>query len=268
MADSVNVPSPDLIYVIQSQVNDIVDDIHTCIPARVVSYDHTKQSVNAQALVWDWDASDDETPATPVRVNIDGIDIIPIAGGTVHVGLRPPVFVNVPLMFPAGGGYRITFPVSVGDQVLLMFTERSIREWKLNGGEGTPKSGVRHGLNGGIAIPGLRAPGRTPLVNNDGGGTSTTHMSMGYDTGPQFQATQTQLRLGHSTAVQPVVLGTSLQTAITTLLALVTTWIALVPPTPPPNAAAGAAALAALTAGITSFNATWATRLSTTVLTD
>ena len=38
--------------------------------------------------------------------------------------------INVPILFPAGGGYTMSFNLVAGDGVILMFSERGITEFK------------------------------------------------------------------------------------------------------------------------------------------
>lgn len=248
MTDSnFDIPSPTLIDVIQAQVRDTKEDIHTSIPAKVVSYNRTRQTAHVKPLVWDWDHGESE----------DGTDS--------RVGIAPPVFPDVPIMFPAGGGYRITFPVSVGDQVLLVFPERSIREWRIGGSSGMPKSEVRHGLNGAIAIPGLRAPGRAPLVGNDGEGTPPTALTMGYDTGPQFIANKLQIRLGHGGADQPVIRGDAFKTSLDTLITAIKVAVVAATDT---AVGGGSAVGATFQTAVTAFQTAWDTNLSDVVSID
>lgn len=67
-----------------------------------------------------------------------------------------PVIYSCPLIFPGSGGFVVTFPVSVGDQVLLIFTDRALDQWLGKGGLVDP--GIdprRHHLTDAIAIAGL-----------------------------------------------------------------------------------------------------------------
>jgi phage baseplate assembly protein gpV len=48
-------------------------------------------------------------------------------GTSKHVTL--PIVPDVPIMFPSGGGYTLTFPVAVGDHCLLHFASRCIDGW-------------------------------------------------------------------------------------------------------------------------------------------
>lgn len=72
-------------------------------------------------------------------------------------GEKPlPILENVPIMFPGGSGFNVTFPVNAGDYVLLIFCERSIDLWKSVGGQVTPDDPRKFHLSDAIAIPGLQ----------------------------------------------------------------------------------------------------------------
>ena len=95
-------------------------DLHTALPGRVVSYDAATQTAVCQP----------------------GIQVIFRATGPVDL----PQLVDVPVYFPRGGGFVLTFPVRVGDECLLVFAERAIDVWWQKGGTQVPVStvGVRN----------------------------------------------------------------------------------------------------------------------------
>lgn len=81
-------------------------------------------------------------------------------GGTV----RFPVLTNVPVRFPAGAGFSMTWPIKAGDQVWLDFADRSIDEWcnSSDPTDITPQSKRRFHISDAVAYPGGR-PGAKPL---------------------------------------------------------------------------------------------------------
>lgn len=68
-----------------------------------------------------------------------------------------PVIPDVPVVFQGAGDFSITFPLSRGDTVLLIFAGGSLDKWLQYGGEVDPLDDRRFDLSDAIAIPGLRA---------------------------------------------------------------------------------------------------------------
>ena len=126
-------------------LNVIIDnkltDIHISIPAKIVSYDYTKQKAKVQPLLNE-------------KYNDGEIK-------------KPPVIHNVPVIHPASGGASITFPVAVGDKVLLSFSEKSLEEWLVNGEQVTPEDPRRNDLTDAVAIIGLRDFRSVSPANNN-----------------------------------------------------------------------------------------------------
>lgn len=68
-----------------------------------------------------------------------------------------PVLVDVPIVFPSAGGFTITLPIAVGDEVLVVFASRCIDAWWQSGGINKPAEARMHDLSDGFAIPGPRS---------------------------------------------------------------------------------------------------------------
>lgn len=84
-----------------------------------------------------------------------------------------PVILNVPIIFPASSKSSITFPISVGDTVLLVFSKPSLDVFKAGDGEpDIPSNWKQFDYNDAIAIPGL-----FPFANsvNDSGKYNNGH---------------------------------------------------------------------------------------------
>ena len=114
---------------IEAIVSNVLSTVHTCIPGKIESYDHTKQMANVQPLI--------------KKKYVDG--------ETVNL----PVIVNVPVVWMRGGGALFTFPLMQGDGVLLLFAERNIDLWLTKGGIVGPPDRRKFDLSDCIAIPGL-----------------------------------------------------------------------------------------------------------------
>lgn len=67
-----------------------------------------------------------------------------------------PILKNVPIYFPGGGGYTLTFPIAAGDECVVLFNDIELDNWQVNGGTTTPQSGRVHDLSDGIAFVGIR----------------------------------------------------------------------------------------------------------------
>ncbi len=103
-----------------------------------------------------------------------------------------PVLPEVPIAFPQGGGFCITFPLAKGDPVLVVFADVPIGAW-ISKGEKTESGIVEwHGLGGAVAYPGLQ-PKKSPIAD-----ASTTSMVLGKDgtAAAQIEITGSQVKLG------------------------------------------------------------------------
>lgn len=96
------------------------------------------QSFNADAVTIE------AQPAIKWRVNEDGIDkTVPL-----------PLLVDVPVIFPRGGGATLTFPIKAGDECLVIFADRCIDYWWQSGGVQEAVDPRKHNLSDGFALVG------------------------------------------------------------------------------------------------------------------
>lgn len=73
------------------------------------------------------------------------------------VNMEIPVLRDVPMVFPGGGGFSLTFPVQVGDECLVVFASRAIDAWWAYGGV-LPQADTRmHDLSDGFAFVGVKS---------------------------------------------------------------------------------------------------------------
>lgn len=68
--------------------------------------------------------------------------------------LTLPLLVDVPVVFPRGGGYSITFPIRKGDECLLLFSDRCIDFWWQNGKVQEAVDPRQHDLSDAFALVG------------------------------------------------------------------------------------------------------------------
>ncbi|HHT4682618.1 Gp138 family membrane-puncturing spike protein [Klebsiella pneumoniae] len=74
------------------------------------------------------------------------------SGAELSVNL--PLLVDVPVVFPRGGGCTLTFPVKAGDECLVIFADRCIDFWWQSGGIQEPVDGRMHDLSDAFCIVG------------------------------------------------------------------------------------------------------------------
>ena len=125
--------SPDLLEAIQAVVDDALEQVYTCLPARVVRYDEGRQAVDAQPYL-----------KVPVRRG---------DGTVLHE--RLPVVLNAPVLYPTFSyGCRVTGPIRPGLTVILFFPSAAIDRWLLTGVEiDTAGDASRHRPTAAFAMP-------------------------------------------------------------------------------------------------------------------
>jgi hypothetical protein len=102
----------------------------TALPALVVDVDLDAQTLSAQ-------------PAIQAVVRDKD-------NNTSNITL--PILINVPIIFPRGGGFALTLPVQADDEVLIVFSSRCIDSWWQSGGVGVQVEQRLHDLSDGFAI--------------------------------------------------------------------------------------------------------------------
>lgn len=121
-------------------------DTHTCLPGIIKSFDAATQTATVQAAIKRQFILDDDSD------------------GWVEL----PLCVDVPVHFPAGGGFVLTFPVADGDECLVVFSERAIDFWWDRGGVQEPSEYRLHDLSDAFAIVGFSSrPRAIPAVATD-----------------------------------------------------------------------------------------------------
>ena len=115
----------------QNQAADIMFRMRCAIPAIVQSYNASKNTIEAQ-------------PAIRERLVLED-------GSIRYINL--PLLINVPVAFPSSGAASITFPISPGDECLIIFSDLAIDNFWVSGSIQNPIEVRRHDLSDGIAIP-------------------------------------------------------------------------------------------------------------------
>lgn len=129
---------------IKQGVNNRIKELHTSMPGIVQSFDAAKQTASVQPAI------------RRVFITRDGTDEILAASDL-------PILINVPVQFPRGGGFSLTFPVKKGDECLLVFAERSLDTWHKFGGVRDPGARRFHSLSDATAFVGISSlPNKVP----------------------------------------------------------------------------------------------------------
>jgi len=128
--------TPDIAEVIDDAIQNGLRSIYTCLPGVIVNYYPQTQYADVSPLV------------TLGEEDQRGILRFP----------KPPVIKNVPVIFPGSGygskSFSFTLPLDEGDDVLLVFANAPIGEYKAHGGDVNAQGRGR--LSDCVAIPGLR----------------------------------------------------------------------------------------------------------------
>lgn len=127
-------------------------------------------------------------PAMVTKVNLTAmtLEVQPTIQGVIsnsdgtETNVNLPVLVDVPICFPSAGGFTLTFPIVVNDEVLVIIASRCIDSWWQSGGVGVPIESRMHDLSDGFAILG---PKSQPHVIT---GISTTSAQLRNDSGTTF----------------------------------------------------------------------------------
>jgi len=127
--------TPTLEDVIDLAIDQRLCNLHTAMPGMVEAYDPIEQTVDVKPLIKNVQTDEDEN----------------------EIEDELPVLSKVPLMFPRGGKFFISWPIAVGDIVLLVFCERSIDTYTATDGTKPvdPVDMRRHDLSDAVAFPGF-----------------------------------------------------------------------------------------------------------------
>lgn len=122
-----------------------------------------------------------------------------------------PLLVDMPVIVLGGGAGHLTFPITVGDQAIIMFNDRSIDNWLQSGQTGPVNSSRAHSFSDGIALVGLNSL-NTPIDSYDTTRATLRNGSAGVGVGP------TLIKIYNATTT----LNTLLQSILTQLEQLAT----------------------------------------------
>ena len=181
---------PELEHLFALARDALTAELHTCQPGSITSYDSATQTASVQLLLKTRHL--DETDA--------------------EVSVPVPELHDVIVMHSGPGKNRITWPVKVGDVVLVHFCEASISTFKVKGGmvdDGDPR---RHDLNDAIAV---LAPHSRNAPPTDAPTDAIVHHA---DTG-------IKIKLGASSGTETTVKGDTFLGALNTFCAALQAYI-------------------------------------------
>lgn len=134
-----------------------LNEVHTMLPARVLSYDAASQTCSARPMVR---------------------RALPASDGSLVQETLPDVH-GVPVCWPSAGPWFVHMPLAAGHGVLLACAERDYARWRQTGDVGDSTDIRNHSLSFAFAIPGARprtaalgdVPAGTMVLGKDGGST-------------------------------------------------------------------------------------------------
>lgn len=159
---------PRLSEVIRDFIQSQMSEMSFAIPGRIESYDPATQRASVQPVIKRAFTNEEDE----------------------RVIERLPVIPGVPVQFPQGGGFRLTFPIGAGDTGLLLFSDASLDVWLSVGGEVDPRDDRRSHMSDAIFIPGVRSFAN-PIAD-----AHATKLSLGKEGGPQLFIDASEIRIG------------------------------------------------------------------------
>ncbi|MFC7507853.1 phage baseplate assembly protein V [Pantoea stewartii] len=140
---------------------------------------------------------DSETVTCTVEIGIMGLASKPVEDATSmdrteYSNNEYPILIDVPVVFPRGGGCTLTFPVQPGDECLVVFSDRCIDFWWQNGGVQPRVVGRNHTFSDAFVIPGPQSQAKK--ISN----ISPTAAQLRTDDGAAF----VEVAAGHDITIQ------------------------------------------------------------------
>lgn len=177
--------TPELEDVLRLALANFQSSLHVSLPGRIESYDAATQTANVKPLLKNTFTDDD-----------DGSNVVEVL----------PVISAVPVVFPRGGGFMITFPLVKGDHCHLVFNERSIDKFQTGGGEDTDPVDTRmHNLSDAVAYVGFY-PDSKALPDAD-----SNNMVIGKSGSTQIHVADGKIELGEKASADKVSLDSKIQ---------------------------------------------------------
>lgn len=182
--------TPSLLSVLEKKMKFFSSKIRVSEPGKVKSFDSSKNKAQIQLLIKERVVAESESRRE-----------------------LPPVINDVPVVFEGSGGHRLIYPVSVGDVVMVVFSDRSLDKWLVSGGEVDPGDDRSHHIADAVAYPGLMDFGHVQRASRFIEFTESGDVKIG-------------AALGH----QVTIMGTTYRSAEDALLTLLSTFLGTLAP--------------------------------------
>ena len=128
MGDDSKKYSGSLAAILERKIRNVLMDVHVSMPAKITRYDYEKQQADCK-------------PSIKRRFR-DG------------TSQTLPVIPNVPVVFPRVNNSYVYFPLAVGDNVLLVFSDYSLDNWAFSNQEVDPEDVRAHNITDAFALVG------------------------------------------------------------------------------------------------------------------
>ncbi|WP_339053974.1 Gp138 family membrane-puncturing spike protein [Arsenophonus endosymbiont of Crataerina pallida] len=135
MAISVSARTGDQQQLLEVFRHAISSQLRVAMPAIVQSFDASKVTCVVQPAI--------KGALTDTKGNSQSVNL--------------PLLVDVPVVFPRGGGVTMTFPIKSGDECLVVFADRCIDFWWQNGGIQEAIDPRQHDLSDAFAFVGVQS---------------------------------------------------------------------------------------------------------------
>lgn len=197
----------DLVQAMTIWLNSKLEDVHTAMPGKIVKYDEDNKIADVLPLL--------------SKITIKNVEV-PL-----------PVIPGVPVIFPSGKSFELSWEVQKGDGVLLVFSEAALGAWVNSDGtkQISPESKHRFSETDAMAIVGLSSKVLTPALKmyidktgkmTIGSGSSPFVKGDALDTFFNVLLNDTWMLLPAGTAPQNAAILTALQVSATTAKASLT----------------------------------------------
>jgi len=121
--------TPTMADVISRAIDNGAKNLRVCLPAKVIKYDHTKQSADVQPVLYSKDYDE----------NL----------------VEMPVLYGLPVIYQRTQNSFLHMPLAEDDYCTLFFTDKSLDKWLTSGGKVDPDDVRSHDLSDAVVYPGL-----------------------------------------------------------------------------------------------------------------